>query len=146
MGKFAVLMEGVRLVSAYSQGRHKATVHKDSDLGEYKVKFHKDGVHHEPADYYTDHKDDAEGTARAQVDKAHAADQKNESFVIGEDGERMIGSYTNKQRKATVHRAGDNSYLVKHHKNGEHVGGGDYETDDKEEAHFAARHFVNSKE
>ena len=145
MGKFIALFEGIRLVSAYAQGRHKATIHKDSDLGEYKVKFHKDGVHHEPSDYFTDHHDDAAGTAREQIDKAHAADQKNESLVF-EDGERKIGSYSNKNRTATVHRAGESSYLVKHQKNGEAVSGADYETDDKEEAHFAARHFVNSKE
>jgi hypothetical protein len=82
MGKFAKLFlestevnEGIRKTGEYSQGRHKATIHKDSDLGEYKVKFHTDGKHHEPADYFTDDKSDAQGTAKAGVDKLHAKDK-----------------------------------------------------------------------
>lgn len=70
------LTEGVRKVGDYSAGRHKATIHKDSDLSEYKVKFYEDGKHHEPADYFTDDKEDATDTAKMQCDRNHAKDTK----------------------------------------------------------------------
>ena len=69
-----VIAEGVRKVGDYTAGRHSASIHKDSDLGEYKVKFYKDGKHHEPADYFTDSKEDASGTAKNQCDQQHAKD------------------------------------------------------------------------
>lgn len=68
--------ESVRKVGEYSAGRHKATIHKDSDLGEYKVKFLTDNKHLPDADYFTSEKDDAEGTAKHQVDQLHSKDTK----------------------------------------------------------------------
>lgn len=73
-----LLTEGVRKVGEYEKGNHKATIHKDSDLQEYKVKFHENGKHYEPADYFTDDIEDATDTAKMQVDKSHAADTKKE--------------------------------------------------------------------
>lgn len=70
-----LVSEGTKKVGDYANGRHSATVHRDSELKEYKVKFFKDGKHHEPADYYCDDKDDAMGTAKRQCDAAHAKDK-----------------------------------------------------------------------
>lgn len=59
---------------------------------------------------------------------------------------RQKGRYENGERKATVHRDVDwNEYRVKHHINGVHQKEADYHTDDKEEAHQHADHWVNSK-
>jgi hypothetical protein len=74
-----LVSEGTKKVGDYANGRHSATVHRDSELKEYKVKFFKDGKHHEPADYYCDDKDDAMGTAKHQCDAAHAKDKDKES-------------------------------------------------------------------
>lgn len=61
------ITESWKKVGEYESGNHKATIHKMD--GEFKVKFHKDGVHHEPSDYFTDDKEDAFGTAKHQTDK-----------------------------------------------------------------------------
>ena len=71
---FDTLAEGVRKVGEYEAGRHKAVIHKDSDLGEFKVKFHTDGKHLSDADYHADDLADAKGTAKSQVDTLHAKD------------------------------------------------------------------------
>ena len=72
----SVVSEGVRKVGEYQSGRHKATIHKDSDLGEYKTKFYTDGKHHEPSDAFTDDLEDAKGTAKLCVDHMCAKDSK----------------------------------------------------------------------
>jgi len=61
------ITESVKKVGSYETGNKKATVHKDSDVGEYHVKFHTDGKHHVDADYHTDDKEDAHGTAKHWV-------------------------------------------------------------------------------
>lgn len=61
------LTESVRKVSEHMDGNKKATVHKDSDVGEYHVKFHTDGKHHADADYHTDDIVDANQTAKHWV-------------------------------------------------------------------------------
>lgn len=58
-------IDEARKVGEYTNGIHKATIHKEDD--EYRVKFHKDGKHLQDADYFTDDKADAEGTAKHQV-------------------------------------------------------------------------------
>ena len=66
--------EGVRGIGNYSKGRHQATTYKDSDTGEYRVKFMSDGKHLKDADYFTSDKEDAAGTAKHQVEQLHAKD------------------------------------------------------------------------
>ena len=61
------LNESVRKVGEHMDGTKKATVHKDSDIGEYHVKFHTDGKHHKDADYHTDDIVDANQTAKHWV-------------------------------------------------------------------------------
>lgn len=70
------LSEGVRKVGDYAQGRHNATIHKDSDTGEYRVKFHTDGKHLIDADYFDDDKESAMGTAKHQINGLHSKDSK----------------------------------------------------------------------
>jgi hypothetical protein len=41
-----------------------ATVYRDAEFQEYRVKFYQDGKHLEAADYHTDDKADAQSTAR----------------------------------------------------------------------------------
>lgn len=67
MGKFADLHEALKKVGEYATGNRKATVHKDSEWGEYRVKHHVDGVHQVDADYHTGDKDDAHSTAKKFV-------------------------------------------------------------------------------
>lgn len=61
------LSEGLRKIGELhtDSGDHHATIHKDHEYGEYRVKFHSHGVHNPDADYHTDDKDDAHGTAEA---------------------------------------------------------------------------------
>lgn len=54
---------------ASDDGRHVAKVHKKDN--EYVVSIHSDGKHNAKADYFTDDKEDAHGTAKAML--AHAA-------------------------------------------------------------------------
>lgn len=71
--EFELIDEGVRLVGTHGSGKHIAKVYKDSDLGEHRVKFYSDGKHHKDADYFTDDKEDAHGTARAILSKMNSA-------------------------------------------------------------------------
>ena len=70
------ITESVKKVGSYETGNKKATVHKDSDVGEYHVKFHTDGKHHVDADYHTDDKEDAHGTAKHWVGSKSAITEK----------------------------------------------------------------------
>lgn len=67
-------LDEARKVGEFQNGIHKATVHKDSDTGEYKVKFHTNGKHLKDADYFTDEKDDAIGTAKDEIIRMHSRD------------------------------------------------------------------------
>jgi hypothetical protein len=70
------LNEGVRKVGELENGRHKATIHKDSETGEFVAKFHTDGKYLPDADYFGSDKEDAEGTAKHQLAQLHAKDTK----------------------------------------------------------------------
>lgn len=97
MGKFLTILEQTRVDEARKVGEHengnrKATIHHDAEYGEYHVKFHLDGKHQKKADYHTDDKEDAHGTAK------HWVNQKNEATLTeladtkgdfgGKDGKR----------------------------------------------------------
>lgn len=76
MGKFAALMEAkvneaMKKVGEYENGNRKATIHRDAEWDEYRVKHHVDGVHQKDADYHTGDKDDAHMTAKSFVNKTH---------------------------------------------------------------------------
>jgi hypothetical protein len=63
------LTEGLKKVATYhsEDGKHSATVHKDTEWGEHRVKFHTGGKHHAKADYHTEDHEDAHATARAHL-------------------------------------------------------------------------------
>jgi hypothetical protein len=73
------VVEGLRKIDSYENGRHKATVYKDSEWGEYRVKFHTDGKHLVDADHHDSDKEGAVDTAKAQVDWLHAKDTKKDA-------------------------------------------------------------------
>ena len=79
------LNEAKKLIGTYDNGNHTAKVyhlsgeHNEGDP--YHVKLFKDGKHHEPADYFTDDKDDAHSTAKDMVKRGT---QRNESTELDE--------------------------------------------------------------
>ena len=78
------LNEAKKLIGTYDNGDHTAKVyhlsgeHNEGDP--YHVKLFKDGKHHEPADYFTDDKDDAHSTAKDMVKRG----ARNESVKLDE--------------------------------------------------------------
>ena len=79
------LNEAKKLIGTYDNGNHTAKVyhlsgeHNEGDP--YHVKLFKDGKHHEPADYFTNDKDDAHSTAKDMVRRGA---QRNESVELDE--------------------------------------------------------------
>lgn len=71
MASESVVNESMKLLSSHKSdcGRHEAKVYKDSEYNEHRVKFYTDGKHRKDADYHTDDKSDAEGTAKAELKK-----------------------------------------------------------------------------
>lgn len=57
------LSEANRLVHKAAEGNQEVKVYYDSEYGEYIVKLFRDGKHYEPADYYSDDKEDAIATS-----------------------------------------------------------------------------------
>lgn len=53
----------IETISNKNQGI-KAIVYRDAEWNEYRVKFHRQGIYQENADYHTDDKSDAQHTAR----------------------------------------------------------------------------------
>jgi hypothetical protein len=67
----------LRLSKTMELGKHTAKVYRDTETGEHQVKFYTDGKHHSKADYFTDDKEDAHGTAKAGLKNLHTKDQTN---------------------------------------------------------------------
>lgn len=78
------LNEAKKLIGTYDNGDHTAKVyhlsgeHNEGDP--YHVKLFKDGKHYEPADYFTNDKDDAHSTAKDMVKRG----TRNESAELDE--------------------------------------------------------------
>lgn len=81
--------EGLRLISTHTNGNKTAKVYKDSEWGEHRVKLHIDGKHQKNADYHTDDKEDAVGTAKKMIE--------SEEFVA-ELSNRVLHNYTKKAK------------------------------------------------
>jgi len=60
----SMLDEALRKVGEYSKDNRKATVHRDHEWEEFRVKHHVDGVHQHEADYHTPDKEEAHGHAK----------------------------------------------------------------------------------
>jgi len=61
----------LRKIAAIKHGANEARVFRESSDGEFIVKFYRAGKHYEPADYFTDDRGDAEGTARNELERMH---------------------------------------------------------------------------
>jgi hypothetical protein len=53
----------LRLIESKVFGAVAVKIHKDTDTGEFRVRLYRSGIAYEPADYFTDDKKDAQGTA-----------------------------------------------------------------------------------
>lgn len=89
--------EGMRKIATYhsEDGKHHATVHKDTEWGEYRVKYHTNGVHHKDADSHHGDADDAHGTARhnlAHMEKTHT--EENDYDFTDEQLEAIVEEMT----------------------------------------------------
>lgn len=69
VANIVAICEGMRKVETLHSecGKHHATIHRDTDYNEYRVKFHINGKHHEPADSFHGDHDDAHHTAKAEL-------------------------------------------------------------------------------
>ena len=105
------LNEAKKLIGTYDNGNHTAKVYHlsgEHDEGDpYHVKLFKDGKHYEPADYFTNDKDDAHSTAKDMVRRG----TRNESVELDEGfpydvdhmpGRRLSMAGVNKTAKYTV--------------------------------------------
>lgn len=61
----------MRLISTIHKAAAEATakIYRDTDWNEYRVKFYIRGQHQQDADYHTDSKEDAQGTAHGQLQR-----------------------------------------------------------------------------
>ena len=59
--------ESMRLIHTHTEGPHHAKVYKDTEWGEYRVKYFKNGKHLPKADSHHDEADDAHGTAKHEL-------------------------------------------------------------------------------
>lgn len=98
------LNEGMRKIGELhsDSGNHHATIHKDHEWGEYRVKFHSHGVHNPKADYHTDDKHDAHGTAEAGLKHLDATNKTvhEGSEQIDEISNDTLVSYAKKAHKS----------------------------------------------
>ena len=62
-----ILDKGMRLIGTHVNGPHIAKVYNDTDWGEYRVKYFKNGKHLPTSDSHHDDSDDAHETAKYQI-------------------------------------------------------------------------------
>lgn len=60
-------VSNMKLILEVTKGFKRVTIHRDSQLDKFKCKLFYHGKHYEPADYYTDDKQDAIGTAKLML-------------------------------------------------------------------------------
>jgi len=84
--------ESTRLITKQTTGNKTAKIYKDSDTGEFIVKFYVDGVYQKDADYFTDDREDALGTAKSEIKRWRPATDTavTEADVEGVDNPRDI--------------------------------------------------------
>lgn len=87
------LEESMKLISTHEHGKHTAKVYKNSDLGEHQVKFYTNGKHHVDADYHTDDKEDAEGTAKDQIKSMKESVVASKSLQEFLDSKQLVGLF-----------------------------------------------------
>ena len=67
---------------ASADGKRVAKVYRDAEWDEYHVKHYTDGKHHSKADYHTDDKDDAHGTAKLFVKEEIELDELSRETLM----------------------------------------------------------------
>ena len=65
----------MRLITKVVKGNHSAAIYYNNHFAEYVVRFCTNGVHQVDADYFTDSKEDAVGTAEHQINSMKEKDQ-----------------------------------------------------------------------
>jgi hypothetical protein len=139
------LEEGLRLVAKHEHGNYTAKVYKDTDWGEHRVKYFKDGKHLPKADSHHDDAEDAHGTAKAELKRM------NESEDLQELNKSTLGSYIKKAstsayiNHAMPQRRQDDSHLRRrdsevHKKRGDHVKAAEADDDSFAADHAAQKH------
>lgn len=91
------LEEARKLESSYTEGEHTTKVYKLSgehnEGDDYHVKLFKNGKHYEPADYFTNDKEDAHGTAKHMVKNPGKI---SEAFLEEGDGSNPLSAFKRK--------------------------------------------------
>jgi hypothetical protein len=87
---FARVDEGLKKIGKIEHGPHHATIYRDHEWEEYRVKFHKDGKHLPNADYHTDDKEDAHDTAKAELKRMNENLNENYSSMSKEAKELVL--------------------------------------------------------
>ena len=64
----------MRLITKVVKGNHSAAIYYSPRLSEYVVRFCTNGIHNVSADYFTDSKEDAIGTAEHQINSMKEKD------------------------------------------------------------------------
>jgi hypothetical protein len=84
--------ESHRLLSTHESGNRTAKVYKCSETGEHVTKFFKDGKHQKDADYFTDDKADAQGTAKHWIskNKLDEAISDDDYYVVNPDKKTIV--------------------------------------------------------
>jgi hypothetical protein len=94
----------LRLSKTMKLGPHDAKVYRNTETGEHQVKFYTDGKHHSKADYYTDDKQDAHGTATVglkDLAKEHTKKMFKEEEQIDEISRELATNYVRAARTST---------------------------------------------
>lgn len=86
LGEATAAIRGRRVVSTHEHRGRKAVVYKNQDTGEHEVEFHKNGEHLKGATYFTDDKEDAQGTAKHWTNSSQQVTA--EALVPGEQEQR----------------------------------------------------------
>jgi hypothetical protein len=74
----------MRKVHQMGDDSFKVVIYKDTEVGEYVVKFFKDGKHMTEADYYTDDKSDALMTAKSEMKRNSGIEEEAKNpYAIG---------------------------------------------------------------
>jgi len=94
----------LRLSKTMKLGPHEAKVYRNTETGEHQVKFYTDNKHHSKADYYTDDKEDAHGTATVglkDLAKEHTKKMFKEEEQIDEISRELATNYVRAARTST---------------------------------------------
>jgi hypothetical protein len=100
-----------RLVKKEDSGSRAYKIYKDMDWDEYIVKFYENGKYNPEADYHTDDKEDAFGTAKAHLSSVNEGKKAKPDFLdLDKDGnkkESMKKAAADKQKVSTMKKTNE---------------------------------------